>query len=401
MIGLSLVDSSLISLIYVFAESSMKGGKSKTETRSSKLSVAKKPAKAAGRSKAAAKDPNKPKRPASAFFVFMEDFRQTYKKDHPNNKSVAAVGKAGGEKWKSLSDSEKAPFVAKADKRKVEYEKTMKAYNKKLEEGPKEDEEESDKSVSEVNDEDDADDGSDEGDSLKMGGQNPNMDQFEAYFKRADLDGDGRISGAEAVGFFQESGLPKPVIFQILSLSDRSGSGFLGRQDFYNSLRLVTVAQSKRDLTPEIVNAALNTPAAAKIPAPRINLSAIPTPQPNPPATTARPVSSAGYQNAGFRGPGAPNANVANQNYFPPQQNQQVRPHQGASVLTSLRPNALPEYRPSALPGQFQLGPSGSVTSPPQAVPTSASGPGGSTLNLNNCMLETPADTRQALEGAA
>ncbi|WZZ10860.1 hypothetical protein YC2023_096781 [Brassica napus] len=299
-----------------------------------------------------------------------------------------------------------------------------------------------------------------------MGGQNPNMDQFEAYFKRADLDGDGRISGAEAVGFFQGSGLPKPVLFQILafigaafklgpvvqklqiwSLSDRSGSGFLGRQDFYNSLRLVTVAQSKRDLTPEIVNAALNTPAAAKIPAPRINLSAIPAPQPNPPATTARPVSSAGYQNAGFRGPGAPNANV-NQNYFPPQQNQQVRPNQGASGLTSLRPNALPgqfqpvpvgsatrpsqtiptgapgpggseyrpsalpgqfqpgpvgiatrppqaaptsapgpagsEYRPSALPGQFQPGPVGSVTRPPQAVPTSASGPGGSTLNLNN-----------------
>jgi len=31
-----------------------------------------------------------------------------------------------------LSDSEKAPYVAKADKRKVEYEKNMKAYNKKL-----------------------------------------------------------------------------------------------------------------------------------------------------------------------------------------------------------------------------------------------------------------------------
>ncbi|KAG2303413.1 hypothetical protein Bca52824_032064 [Brassica carinata] len=65
----------------------MKGGKSKADTKSSKLAVNKKPAKA---SKAAAKDPNKPKRPSSAFFVFMEDFRQTYKKDHPNNKSVAA-----------------------------------------------------------------------------------------------------------------------------------------------------------------------------------------------------------------------------------------------------------------------------------------------------------------------
>ncbi|KAL9306811.1 putative chromatin remodeling & transcriptional activation HMG family [Arabidopsis thaliana] len=107
----------------------MKGAKSKAETRSTKLSVTKKPAKGA---KGAAKDPNKPKRPSSAFFVFMEDFRVTYKEEHPKNKSVAAVGKAGGEKWKSLSDSEKAPYVAKADKRKVEYEKNMKAYNKKL-----------------------------------------------------------------------------------------------------------------------------------------------------------------------------------------------------------------------------------------------------------------------------
>ncbi|ESQ34720.1 hypothetical protein EUTSA_v10006674mg [Eutrema salsugineum] len=216
-----------------------------------------------------------------------------------------------------------------------------------------------------------------------MAGQNPNMDQFEAYFKRADLDGDGRISGAEAVGFFQGSGLPKQVLAQIWSLSDRSRSGFLGRQDFYNSLRLVTVAQSKRDLTPEIVNAALNTPAAAKIPAPKINLSAVPAPQPNPAATTAGPVSSTVTQNVGFRGPGAPNANV-NQNYFPSQPNQLVRPNQGISGLTSPRPTAGPEHRPSALPGQFQSVPAGSVSRPPQAVPTSASGPGSSTFNLNN-----------------
>lgn len=44
----------------------------------------------------------------------------------------------------------------------------------------------------------------------------PNMDQFEAFFRRADLDGDGRISGAEAVGFFQGSNLPKHVLAQVL-----------------------------------------------------------------------------------------------------------------------------------------------------------------------------------------
>ncbi|XP_050211241.1 high mobility group B protein 3-like [Mercurialis annua] len=138
----------------------MKGGKSRAETKNTKLSVTKKPAAAKGGKKAgkAAKDPNKPKRPASAFFVFMEDFRETYKKEHPKNKSVAAVGKAGGDRWKSMSESDKAPFVAKAEKRKVEYEKKMKAYNKGQAEAPKE-EEESEKSMSEVNDDDDDEEG--------------------------------------------------------------------------------------------------------------------------------------------------------------------------------------------------------------------------------------------------
>ncbi|KAJ6399755.1 hypothetical protein OIU77_020331 [Salix suchowensis] len=39
----------------------------------------------------------------------------------------------------------------------------------------------------------------------------PNMDVFEAYFKRADLDGDARISVAEGVSFFQGSNLPQQV----------------------------------------------------------------------------------------------------------------------------------------------------------------------------------------------
>ncbi|KAK7382428.1 hypothetical protein VNO80_01279 [Phaseolus coccineus] len=101
----------------------------------------------------AKKDPNKPKRPPSAFFVFLEEFRKTFKAENPNVKAVSAVGKAGGEKWKSLSSAEKAPYEAKAAKRKVEYEKLMKAYDKK--QASSADDDESDKSKSEVNDEDD------------------------------------------------------------------------------------------------------------------------------------------------------------------------------------------------------------------------------------------------------
>ncbi|KAF1883835.1 hypothetical protein Lal_00038327 [Lupinus albus] len=107
------------------------------------------------KSKKAKKDPNKPKRPPSAFFVFLEEFRKTFKAENPNVKAVSAVGKAGGEKWKSLTKAEKAPYEAKAAKRKVEYEKLMNAYNKKQASSANDGDDESDKSNSEVNDEED------------------------------------------------------------------------------------------------------------------------------------------------------------------------------------------------------------------------------------------------------
>ncbi|EYU43543.1 hypothetical protein ABFS82_03G007100 [Erythranthe guttata] len=124
----------------------MKGGKSKADSRKadSKLAV-----KKTTKEKQSAKDPNKPKRPASAFFVFMEDFRKQYKEKHPTNKSVAAVCKAGGDKWKSMDEEEKAPYIATAEKRKKEYQGKMDVYNRKLS-GDGDDE--SDKSKSDVND---------------------------------------------------------------------------------------------------------------------------------------------------------------------------------------------------------------------------------------------------------
>ena len=123
-----------------------------------KRKAASKPEKSAPKSKKekkAKKDPNKPKRPPSAFFVFLEEFRKTFKAENPTVKAVSAVGKAGGEKWKSLTKDEKAPYEAKALKRKAEYEKLLNAYNNKQSSADDE-EEESDKSKSEVNNEDEA-----------------------------------------------------------------------------------------------------------------------------------------------------------------------------------------------------------------------------------------------------
>ncbi|XP_023545143.1 high mobility group B protein 1-like [Cucurbita pepo subsp. pepo] len=102
----------------------------------------------------ALKDPNKPKRPPSAFFVFLEEFRQEYKRENPNVKAVSAVGKAGGQRWQSLTHDEKAPYEAKAAKRKAEYEKLMRAYDSKK--ASEADDEELERSKSEVNGEDEA-----------------------------------------------------------------------------------------------------------------------------------------------------------------------------------------------------------------------------------------------------
>ncbi|URE04527.1 Hmg1 2-like protein, partial [Musa troglodytarum] len=104
--------------------------------------------KKAKRGRKAAKDANKPKRPASAFFVFMEEFRKTFQEKHPENKKVSV---------------EKAPYVAKAAKRKAEYEKIIASYDKKQSESSggnasaeeEVEEEGSDKSKSEVEDEED------------------------------------------------------------------------------------------------------------------------------------------------------------------------------------------------------------------------------------------------------
>ncbi|GKU92106.1 hypothetical protein SLEP1_g5878 [Rubroshorea leprosula] len=101
------------------------------------------------------KDPNKPKRPPTAFFVFLEEFRKIYKQEHPKVKAVSAVGKAGGEKWKSMSDAEKAPYEAKSAKLKGEYQKLMTAYNKRQESTDDDEEEEgSEKSKSKTHDKD-------------------------------------------------------------------------------------------------------------------------------------------------------------------------------------------------------------------------------------------------------
>ncbi|CAI9097073.1 OLC1v1033375C1 [Oldenlandia corymbosa var. corymbosa] len=75
------------------------------------------------------KNPNAPKRPPTAFFIFMDDFRKSFKEQNPDNKSVSVVAKEGGEKWKSMTEEEKQPYVEKAAELKAEYTKALESQN--------------------------------------------------------------------------------------------------------------------------------------------------------------------------------------------------------------------------------------------------------------------------------
>ncbi|KAH0864291.1 hypothetical protein HID58_081502 [Brassica napus] len=212
------------------------------------------------------------------------------------------------------------------------------------------------------------------------------QDLFDAYFRRADLDGDGRISGAEAVAFFQGSNLPKNVLAQVWSYADAKKAGYLGRAEFYNALKLVTVAQSRRELTPEIVKAAVYSPASANIPAPKINLAATPSPQPRGvvPATQAQGGASLPSVPAGMRGPQmGGTVSTSNQQVVPGQQNQFTGPSssqpqqnfqsQGMPAGGTSAPRPATQPMPSDWLSGRSAGPSGQVNS---QIPSNQSGYG-------------------------
>lgn len=63
-----------------------------------------------------------PKRPPSAYLLFMSDFRDEYKRINPEGfKRVTEVAKAGAAKWSSLTPGEKKPYEDDAAERKAAF----------------------------------------------------------------------------------------------------------------------------------------------------------------------------------------------------------------------------------------------------------------------------------------
>lgn len=95
--------------------------KEKTTTRKTKPRVERKK-----------KDPNAPKRGLSAYMFFANDNREKVREENPGI-SFGQVGKMLGEKWKSLSDSERRPYEEKAAADKKRYEEEKEKYNQAAE----------------------------------------------------------------------------------------------------------------------------------------------------------------------------------------------------------------------------------------------------------------------------
>ncbi|KAL4563625.1 hypothetical protein LXL04_027670 [Taraxacum kok-saghyz] len=98
-------------------------------------STAKRPRITSAKKKASKIDANKPKKPPTAFFYFLEDFRKGFQEQNPDVKSMREVGKACGEKWKIMTYEEKVQYYDVATQKRAEFEKAMACYLQKKENG--------------------------------------------------------------------------------------------------------------------------------------------------------------------------------------------------------------------------------------------------------------------------
>lgn len=83
--------------------------------------------KAEGRQKKA-KDPNKPKRPTSAYFYFLADCREVAKREGRSVSKIAEFTKECSAKWREMNEKTKEPFEKKAEFDKERYDREMKLY---------------------------------------------------------------------------------------------------------------------------------------------------------------------------------------------------------------------------------------------------------------------------------
>lgn len=79
---------------------------------------------------------------------------------------------------------------------------------------------------------------------------------YDRWFATADADSDGRVTGKDAVTFFQRSGLPREVLSKVWELSNTQRLGYLDKPSFHKAMELIAIAQSGKELSRESYDAA-------------------------------------------------------------------------------------------------------------------------------------------------
>ncbi|XP_022994697.1 EH domain-containing protein 1-like [Cucurbita maxima] len=76
---------------------------------------------------------------------------------------------------------------------------------------------------------------------------------FQEWFCLADSDGDGRVSGNDAIQFFSMSHLSRAELKQVWAIADSKRQGYLGFNEFVRAMQLISLAQAGYELNSEIL----------------------------------------------------------------------------------------------------------------------------------------------------
>ncbi|CAI9088337.1 OLC1v1022642C1 [Oldenlandia corymbosa var. corymbosa] len=82
-----------------------------------------------------------------------------------------------------------------------------------------------------------------------------NQKIYQDWFTFADSDGDGRLTGGDAIKFFAMSNLPRQDLKQVWAIADSKRQGFLGFKEFITAIQLVSLAQAGHPVSSDILTA--------------------------------------------------------------------------------------------------------------------------------------------------
>ncbi|KAF6173214.1 hypothetical protein GIB67_026909 [Kingdonia uniflora] len=77
---------------------------------------------------------------------------------------------------------------------------------------------------------------------------------YQEWFSFADSDGDGRITGNDAIKFFAMSNLSRTELKQVWAVADSKRQGFLGVKEFISAMQLVSLAQAGNEITETLLH---------------------------------------------------------------------------------------------------------------------------------------------------